>query len=309
MRVLRMILVLALCSASGLARGLPAELQHLEDIEQNEQAVIDAARRFDLQQKALIDWDKRLFNEYVENGEPDLAATKQADINRRADLLRDLWQWVLARYPNNARANNYYGEYLYDYEGRIPEALQYWQTAVRLDDEFAPVHNNLGLHYFHTGNYAQGLTQLERALELDEDNPDYLYNMAQMYLVHFPQIGELKETSREKLYNEAMKMSRRAAELAPNDFDIVQDYAVNFYAAENFGLQVDWEEAAHAWEKAVAVARTEGERYFALLNEGRAWLRSPSPEKAVAPLEVAVGLRTDNQSARQLLAKAKEAVK
>lgn len=287
------------------AWGLPEELQHLEELEGNEQAVLDAARRFDVQQKALIEWDQRLLNDYMAQGKTDLANTKQEDILRRVRLLRDLWTWVIERYPRNARANNYYGEYLYDFGGDVPQALRHWRMALQLDDNLAPVHNNLALHYFHQGNYGEGLNHLQRALDLDKDNPDYLYNMAQMYLVHFPQLEELLGVPRQKLYKEAMKMSRRAAELAPGEFDFIQDYAVNFYAAENFGLEADWEEAARAWQQAVERARTESEQYYALLNEGRAWLQAGRPQEAIAPLEQAVELRDENGVAQRVLAKAR----
>jgi tetratricopeptide (TPR) repeat protein len=110
---------------------------------------------------------------------------------------------------------------------------------------------------------------------------------------------------KDKLYKEAMKMSKKAADLAPDDFDILQDYAVNFYAAENFGVEVDWSEAAEAWRRTLPHARTEGEKFYVLLNEGRAWIRTAKPQNAVKPLEDALAMDAGSDAAKQLLAKAR----
>jgi tetratricopeptide (TPR) repeat protein len=286
---------------------LPDEVKYLATLKQDEAGLVDAARRFELQQFALADWDQKLIEEYSRDGQANLAQTQKDTMERRAKLIRTVWEWVLEQYPNNARANNYFGEYLFDYAGDEAGGLQHWMTAAQLDDNLGAAHNNLGIYYFHTGEYAHGLEQLEKALKLEPDNPDYLYNMAQMYLIHFDQIEGLTKAPREKLYKRAMEMSAKAAELSPKDFDIVQDYAVNFFAAENFGAQADWKAAAEAWRKAQPIARTEDERFYTLLNEARACLNGGDAKSAVAPLEAAMAIHKDSVAAQQLLAKAKQA--
>jgi len=290
---------------AGFAEDLPEPLRYIETLEGDEGKLVDAVRRFGLQQKSLIEWDQRLAEEYMKSGEPDLAATKQDDIRRRVEWIGTAWTYVLDRYPNNPRANNYYGEYLYDFRGQQMDALSHWRKAMQLDPEYAPPYNNMGIHNFHRGEYERGLTQLEKALELDPENPDYLYNMVQMYMIHFPQIGEIKERSREKLYKDAMKMAAKAADIAPDDFDIVQDHAVSFFAAENFGVEPDWEAAADAWKRVVPLARSEDEQFYALLNLGRVLLRSDAPRRAAEPIERALELRPNNEVAKRLLDEAR----
>jgi len=299
-------LLLSLSALPARSADLPAELKFLETIESNEAALVDAGRRFQLQQFALMDWDEQLIQSYMQDGQRDLATAQQDEMQKRGTLIRAMWEWMLERYPQNARAHNYYGEYLFDYAGDEAGGLKHWMTSTQLDDDLAPAHNNLGIYYFHTGDYTRGLEHLERALKLEPENPDYLYNMAQMYLIHFPQIERITKTPREKLYKQAMDMSEKAAQLLPNDFDIVQDYAVNFFAAEGFGVEVDWEVAAEAWKRAQAVARTEDERFYSLLNEARSWMNGNQPKNAIAPLEQAIAIQSDNTVAQQLLAKARE---
>lgn len=301
------VVALIFSSFAASAADLPSELKFLETLESNEVALVDAGRRFQLQQFALMDWDQQLTESYAHDGQRDLAAAQQEEMQKRGKLIRAMWEWILGRYPQNARAHNYYGEYLFDYAGDEAGGLKHWMTATQIDDDLGAAQNNLGIYYFHTGDYARGLQHLERALKLEPDNPDYLYNMAQMYLIHFPQIERITKTPRDKLYKQAMEMSKKAAELLPSDFDIVQDYAVNFFAGQNFGVEVDWKQAAEAWKRAQAIARTEDERFYSLLNEARAWMNGQQPRNAVAPLEAAVQLQKDNAVAQQLLAKAREA--
>ncbi len=296
------------CPGQALAADLPDELQYLDTLKQDPAALVDAARRFHLQQSALIEWDQKLVEEHQRDQQPNLAQTQRDTMQRRAKLVRTVWEWVLDQYPNDPRANNYFGEYLADVVGDEAGGLQHWMTAVQFDAELGAAHNNLGIYYFHGGDYARGLDHLQRALKADPDNPDYLYNMAQMYLVHFVQIERITKTPRDKIYKQAMEMSSEAAELAPHDFHIVQDYAVNFFAAENFGVEADWKTAAAAWQAAQAVARTEDERFYTLLNEARARLSAGDAQGAVPALESAIALKKDSAVAEQLLAKARQAL-
>ena len=300
------ILAFFLVSPSVLAQ-LPSELAHLEEIALDELQVVEAARRFDLQQKSLIEWDGELIAQYGREGRGDLVRTKQDDIYRRVELIGEAWEFIVDRYPNNARALNYQGEYLYDYAGDPLKATRNWTISIQLDNKLGAPHNNLGLHHFHQGDYKVGLNHLERALELDKNNPDYLYNMSQMYLLYFPQIGAILGVSKKKLFGDAMSMAKKATELLPEDHAVLLDYATNFYAAQNFEVEVDWEEAATAWGKVSAVADTHQERFYASLNEGRTWLRAGENEKAVEALNRAGELERDNRVVVQLLGEARKA--
>lgn len=281
--------------------AISPELAPLEALANDQKALVDATRRFDLQQQSLIDWDRSMASEYSNSGLPDLVATKGQDIRRRLALIREAWEFVLGYYPNNARANNYYGELFYDYLGDQWKGLEYWKLAVKFDEDLGLAHNNLGLHYFHQGQYDKGLRHLGTALGLEPKNPDFLFNVAQIYLNYFPQLEKKYDMNRKKVYKEAIRMSRDAAKYAPDEFDLLQDYAVNFYAAENFGVEADWEEAAEAWEKARAYAPNAQSRFFTFLNEGRVWLRAKKPERAAVALEEAKRLRPDSEVTSQLL--------
>jgi tetratricopeptide (TPR) repeat protein len=245
-------------------------LAHLANLTGDQEQLVEAVRRFHRQQLALVDWDRRLLTDYSQDGQDDLALTKVQDIRKRVALARDAWRYVLDYYPNNALANNYYGELQYDHLGDPAGGVQSWLLATRLDDKLGLPHNNLALHYVHAGQIDTGLRHLGKALDLDPKNPDFLYNGAQFYLNYFPRLEKQFEFKKVKLYKEAMRMSRDAAKYAPGDFQIVQDYAVNFFAAQNFGVEPDWNEAAAAWQKAQALAPGEEEKFYTVLNRALA---------------------------------------
>ncbi len=294
--------VFAQAGNAASANGpLPSELAHLVTLAGDEAQLVDAMRRFDRQQQALLDWDRELAQGLADAKEEPLAAGKIQDTQRRLQLLQQGWKFVLSYYPNNAQANNYYGELLYDRLGDPNGGLQLWLLASRMDDEYALPHNNLALHYVHNGSIDRGLRHLGTALKLDPKNPDILFNGAQLYLNFFPRLEQQFDLKKDKLYKEAMRMSRDAAKYAPDDFQIVQDYAVNFFAAENFGVEADWKEASEAWQRAWALARTDDERFYSLLNEARTWKRAKQNEKSAAALDRALALRPDSDVAKRLL--------
>ena len=277
------------------------ELAHLESLSRNPQQFVDAARRFDLQQQGLIAWDRRLAEGYSRRGQYSLVVAKEADVRRRTALIGEAWRIVLSHYPQNARAVNYYGEYLYDYAGRIDLAVQRWLIAIGLDSELPQPYNNLGIHYFHHGRIEKGLSNLHRALKLDPKNAEVHFNLAQMYLIYFPQLEEILRTSRPRIFRDAMTYSRNATRYAPDDYEILEDYAVNFYAAENFGVEADWSEATRAWKNARSHARNERELYYTWLNEGRIWIRLEEWSKAADSLEEAIQLLPESEAGRELL--------
>ena len=291
------ITVLVSCSASA---ELPDELQHLETIK-DEPAAVDAMRNFHTLQEGLIRWDSELAAQYVDSGERSLAETKAEDVRRRVRAVGSGWQYLLARYPSNPRVNNYYGEYLYDHTRDQAAAVQHWQRAVDLDPAFAPGFNNLGVHYLHNGNVRLGLQYLNTAVELDPNHPDYLFNITQAYLNYRRHVNRLYAINEKKVYEQAMDFSRRAAEYAPNDLQIVQDYAVNFYAAENFGLTADWKAAAQAWDDVLAIAVKTTDRYYAILNKARVMIRMRNWSEAIALLEQSLEMEPDSEVAASLL--------
>ena len=293
--------ILAACAAAAAAAQLPADLQNLESIK-DEAQLLHAVRDLDKQLVSAARDELDAATELAQAGKKDEAVEKRKSALARLQTARQAYEYLVTQYPKNARAHNYYGELLYDYFGDQVTAIKEWNLAMSLDSHFSAPLNNLAIQYCHNGQYQLGFDAYDRALAIDPGHPDYLFNLTQAYLLYFPQVQELRNWKKPRVYKEAMKLSKRAAEAAPDDFELAQDYANNFYAAENFDVRPDWSKAAKAWEAARNLARTDVERFFTWLNEGRVWIRQGNKAKAAECLNEAIKLRPDEPVPKKLLA-------
>lgn len=296
------IFVALLCLASvGIAAAdTPDPLAWMQPVWEDEAALTKGLRDFYKTQRAEMEQEYLVMKRHAEAGREAEAEAVSGRLTERMATIRDGYERALGKYPHAARLHNDFGEYLYDMEGKEAEALRHWHLALSYDDGLAVVHNNMGIHLFHAGRYEEGLRHLDRALKLDRDQPDFLFNMAQMYFIHSPQVMKLRGWKEKKLYKEAMKLSRRAAEEDPTDYELTKDYAVNFFAAERYGEKADWEEAAAAWQAARACAEKPIDVFHTWLNEGRAWVSAGKYDKALPCLEEALKITPDSRAAKEL---------
>jgi tetratricopeptide (TPR) repeat protein len=299
--VMSILCLLSLAAASAAAAPqLPPDLEHLESI-RDEAALLQAVRDLDKQLLPAARGDMDAARELAQAGKKEEADGKRESALARLQTLRQAYEYLIVQFPKSAGAHNYYGELLYDYFGDHITAVREWNLAMSLNSRFSAPLNNLAIHYCHNGDYRLGIEAYDRALEIDPNHPDYLFNLAQAYLLYFPQVQELRDWKRPKVYKEAMKLSKRATEADPRDFALAQDYANNFYAAENFDVQPDWIKAAKAWEAARNLAATDVQRFFTWLNEGRVWIRQGNKTKAAECLNEAIKLRPDEPVPKRLL--------
>lgn len=289
--------LLATDPGSGMPAALPDDLADLPALVGDEQGLLDHVRTFDLAQRALAEADL----ERAAQGPQEAAEAKRQEALRRYRLIARAYEFVLEHFPKNARACNYYGELLYDLFGEHDRAVDLWNMATLYDPKLSSPFNNLGIHYCHAGEYARGLKCYQAALELDPNNSDYLFNLAQTCLVNRTQMQALLHCDAHELYKNAMKLSRKAVQNAPDDFSLLEDYALNFYAAEEFDVKPDWSGAAKAWRQAREHAPNDAARFNTWLNEARVWIRRGSDNKARDCLERALAIRPDSAIARQLL--------
>lgn len=294
--------ILACLGAASVMEGpLPEELRYIETLARDESALVDAVRNFDLMQVGFAKWDLELAKELAEAGETELAEAYFQQMRRRFLLVARAYEETISLYPKNARAINNYGELLYDHLGDGAKAVQSWKLAAAMDSKLAAPLNNLAIFYCHGGEYDRGLGYFERLIKLDPNHPDYLYNLCQIYLIHPGPVARRYKWKPERVYREAMKLSKRAADLRPDDFDLLQDYAVNFRAAERFGVKADWRAAAAAWQRARARARNKDQEFYTWINEARVWIDHGDKSKARACLEQALAIRPDSGPAQELM--------
>jgi len=297
-------LILCLSVAGGLAAApgeWPIELREI-------QALADRAPEFEAAMVAFYERERETVNqardkmaEAKATGNKALYDEHLAIAQKHVDLLKQGFERALEKYPENPRLMVCYGEILYDYAGDLEGGVRYWNQALEKDPKCAAAHNNLAMHCCHIGEYEKGFQHLDEALAIEPKNANYLFNAAQVYLVHFPQVAAYKKWDRERIFSQAMTYSREATQLKPKDYELASDYAVNFLAGENFGVAVVWPDAAKAWQRARNNAQRDDQRFYSWLNEGRAWLRAKKWVKAEKCVTEALKILPDSGPAKALL--------
>lgn len=288
-----LILLIALIAGSSQGGDVPTEL--------NEQERLEKVIAYDNLQAKLIEWDVELAGEYQGRGEKELAEQKLANARRRTDDILRSYEQFLADFPNNAVAHNYYGEALADLKEEHQQAAEQWRKAVELDPDLADPHNNLGIYYGHFGHPDKAIDESRKAVELGPEVAEFHFNLALAYH-NFRHVATSKlGWTLPRLFEEILKESRKARQLAPDDLEIAMDYARTYFSSEDFGAAPDWSEALAAWQYCLPLAKDSTERFSILLNLGRVALRMGRKEDARKYLNEALVIRPESPVVKRLL--------
>ena len=285
---------------------LPSEYAWLDSLMGDETRFVEALRTAHKVELARLRMDKSLAEMLTRSGDEKAAADTRARAQARLQTLRNAYETALARFSGNARVHGYFGELLYDGFGDSAGAIAEWNKALSLDSGYAAVHGNLGVHLCGSGQLPLGLQHLDRAIELESDNAVHYFNLAQVYLNAGARAAEARGWEKAKLYKEMLKLSKRAAQLAPNDFELLQDFALMPFAAEKFGAKPDWESSAAAWARARPFARGLNEWFFTRLNEARAWSLAGKNEIARRCLTEGLRFHPGTRASQALMEELKE---
>lgn len=304
----RLLVALPVFLMCALALGeMPAGYESLASLAADEAAYVAELRRLDRADTAAIGVLLAEAEVLAKANKEEEAKAKAAEAQALADRIRAAYETALGTYRNNAKLHNFYGELLMDAYNEEAAALKEWNLAITLDATLGDPYNNLALYYFHGGEYAKGLSNLEEALRLEPKNPDFLFNMVQVYMVHSPQIQKLKGwDSQSHVYKEGMKMSAQAAKLDRSDFSLQKDYALNHWRAVPMGAKPDWSDAAKACAHARETAPNPTEVFFLWLQEARAWIEAGNDKKAQPALEKALELNPGSDITKNLLAQVRD---
>ncbi len=266
----------------------------------------DKLRAYDRLHQKLADIHARRGEALAKQGSQEEGKKELQRANGELLLSRQAYELALQRYPDHALLHNYYGEILFDRFDEQEAGVGEWKKAIKLDGKLGRAHNNLGVFLCHAGGYAEGLASLDKAVLLEPENPDYQYNIAQIYLAHWPQVMEIRKWTAGDLFKAAMTASETASRCAPDDFELAADYARNFFVGEEIGIAPDWDRAAKAWQRVRQLVRNDDEKFNAWLNEGRVWYKANKAGRAVKCCDEALKVRPQSMVAEELKNMARE---
>jgi tetratricopeptide (TPR) repeat protein len=110
-----------------------------------------------------------------------------------------IWSDTVAKRPDSTRARNGLA-FALEHAGRIPEAIQQFEAALRLAPDDVEVRDNLGVTLEHAGRTAEAIQQFEAALRLKPDFPVAHSNLGNALL----RTGRLADAVHQ--YEEALRL-------------------------------------------------------------------------------------------------------
>jgi tetratricopeptide (TPR) repeat protein len=121
-----------------------------------------------------------------------------AELGRIDEAIKE-YQTALKLDHNYAEAHNFLG-IAYASQGRLDEAIKEYQTAITIKPEYAEVHNNLGIAYANQGRLDEAIKEYQAALKISSNNVETHNNLGLAYETR----GRINEAIKE--YQAAIKI-------------------------------------------------------------------------------------------------------
>jgi tetratricopeptide (TPR) repeat protein len=167
-----------------------------------------------------------------------------------------LWTYELQHNSEAYLAHNNLGTILLEH-GRIPEAIEHYEEALRIDPDFALANNNLGNALLDTGRTPEAIEHYERAVRVSPDNSAMHYNLG----------GALLRTGRT---SEAIEQFELALRIDPTNssahFDPVIYARMHYTLGNTLQHTGRLPEATEQYEQAVQLQPDNAEARYSLGN-------------------------------------------
>jgi protein O-mannosyl-transferase len=182
-----------------------------------------------------------------------------------------LWTYTVQHNPQSLVAQNNLAKVLVD-TGRVPEGIEHYEAALRIDPRNPGAHANLGNVLIQSGRLAEGIAQEEAVLRLKPDYANAHRNLGNAYL----QSGRLAE---------AMAQYEQALRLDPD----------NPVAHTNLGIALlQSGRVPEAIAQQAQALRLQPEFADAHLNLGNALAQAGRLAEAIQHYQEAVRIRPDD---------------
>lgn len=144
-----------------------------------------------------------------------------------------LWSKTIIVSPESDRAHNNLGN-TYVMQGRVGEAMEEFQIALRLNPKYVEAHNNLGATYAEQGRLNEAIEEFQTALRLNPNHVNAHNNLGSAY-------------TKQGRLNEAIEEYQIALKLNSNHVNAHYNIGVAYAGLGN------WQEAIREWEITLSV--------------------------------------------------------
>src|SRR5438876_113895 len=202
-------------------------------------------------------------------------ATLRARIEQRFKTVRDAYEGFLRNHPEHARAHLAYGSFLMETHDE-EEAVNQMEKARELDPQNPAAWNNLANFYGHRSPVKKAFEYYAKAIELNSHEPVYYQNLATTVFLFRPDAMEFYKIDELQVFDKALDLYRKAMKLDPDNFVLASDYAQTYYGIRPMRTG----DAIAAWESALKIAPDDKEREGVYIHLARIKLNAERFEEA-----------------------------
>jgi tetratricopeptide (TPR) repeat protein len=221
---------------------------------------------------------EKLIWAHLEGRADDLMEQRRAQAEFRA--VADTYEKIIRDKPDFAEAWAAYG-LLLSRLGERENAMRSFVRANKLNPNIPMVKNQMGNYLTEDGEYSEALGYYLMAIELDESQPLYHYQLGSLLAAYRDFFIDDGTFDRATIDAKMQAAFLRAAELAPDEWGYVYRYAESFY---DLG-KPKWEEALAEWQKLEKRAAEGMETQVVLLHEARVLAELDRADEASTILE------------------------
>lgn len=161
----------------------------------------------------------------------------------------------IQRHPEHSRVRVAYASFLGD-TGHEEEAQTQLEKALQLDTNNPAIYNNLANIYGHTGPVRKAFEFYSKAIQLEPSEPVYYHNFGTTVYLFRTDAKEFYGIDEQQVFDKAFQLYSNAMRLDPTNFPLASDVAQSYYGVKPLRAEA----ALTAWTNALHLAHDEIER-------------------------------------------------
>jgi len=176
-------------------------------------------------------------------------------IKKRFEPIKKAYEDFIERHPNHARARVAYASFLGDIHDEDTAQIQL-EKALELDTNNPAIYNNLANIEGHTGEVKKAFKYYARAIELNPTEPIYYHNFGTTVYLFRKDAMEYYNIPEQKVFDKALELYSKAMQYDPTNFPLASDVAQTYYGIK----PPRTDDALRSWTNALKLAHDEIER-------------------------------------------------
>ncbi len=196
------------------------------------------------------------------------AGVAPVELNRRIMArfapIRKGYEDFIKQHPDHVRARVAYGSFLGDLHDE-DGAQEQLEKALQLNSNDPAVYNNLANIYGHIGPVKKAFEFYAKAIELRPLEPVYYHNFGTTVYLFRKDAMEFYKIDEQQVFDKALELYSKALKLDPTNFPLASDVAQTYYGIKPWRT----EDALKAWTNTLTIAHDEIEREGVYLHLAR----------------------------------------